>query len=219
MITSKSLSSVNARYFRIKLLIVLRLVGGANVQYITQIHMSRLKGICQTLHHSKMATRSLRKALADSGSAASIPSLVSSADLDTLLERLRTRSLRAKGNSAVVKDLVKIWQWWGSTPFATPLMIFGRKTSKPAALSNITPSISPQPRVHSSRCLLMWFHWSGQYRIGYAIYISDCENITKTGIEFSGQLIFIGHQVSIRRETLDLEKHAIYVCWHNQKIL
>ena len=56
-------------------------------------HLSRLKGICQTVDHSPMAGRSLCRALTDSGFAALIPSLVSSANLDTLLERPRSRSL------------------------------------------------------------------------------------------------------------------------------
>ena len=56
-------------------------------------HFSRLKGICQTVDHSPMAARSLCRARTDSGFAALIPSLVSSANLGTLLERPRSRSL------------------------------------------------------------------------------------------------------------------------------
>ena len=95
-------------------------------------HLSRLKGICQTVDHSPMAERSLFRALTDSWWAAYIPSLLSSANLDTLLERqVQVINVNDK------KDGPK------TDPWGTPLLTAVQSEGTPLRMTSLPPSCQP----------------------------------------------------------------------------
>ena len=75
-------------------------------------HLSSLKGTRQTVDHSPTTVKSFRKLVTDSGSAASISSIVSLADLDTLLEG-RFPGYWCKGQKGGTRE---------TDPWGTPLL-------------------------------------------------------------------------------------------------
>ena len=109
-----------------------------------------------------------------------------------------TEDQKSKDTSAVVKDLLKIWQRCWTTPSATALRTLGKKPSEPADLSGFSLALT-SGSAQSMSVRVFSPAWTITGSTGYVIYILDSENIAKVIVQFPGLLLITGHQVPIRR--------------------